>query len=72
MVAPVLTGLNDEDVRNALRVLVRHRPDRASGERHCRGCGNPYPCVPRRVAESVLDGNKESVLGEDTVVGETE
>jgi hypothetical protein len=57
---PVVTGLNEEDRRNARRVLHRHRPAapvdrRDGGPVTCRACGQPYPCLPRRIAETTVD-----------------
>lgn len=43
--------LNDADVHNARRLLARHGSD---GAGHCRSCGGHYPCVPHRIAETVL------------------
>lgn len=43
--------VNDADVRNAQRLLARHRRNDSG---RCRSCGGRYPCVPQRIAESVL------------------
>lgn len=54
---PVVMGLNEEDRRNARRVLDRHQPatDRPGGGlMTCEACGQPYPCLPRQIAENTL------------------
>jgi hypothetical protein len=60
---PVVMGLNEDDRHNARRVLDRHRPatDRPGGGlMTCEACGQPYPCLPRQIAENTLaDGEQE-------------
>lgn len=45
------SDVNDADERNAKRLARRHVPD-SSGR--CVSCGGRYPCVPERIAETVL------------------
>jgi hypothetical protein len=59
---PAVMGLNEEDRRNARRVLDRHQPatDRPGGGlMTCEACGQPYPCLPRQIAENTLADNSE-------------
>jgi hypothetical protein len=65
MLAP--GGINDDDVRHAHRILAVHvLADRTMADQQapraaapaaparCRRCGGYYPCVPSRIAATVL------------------
>lgn len=41
---------NDDDVRNARRLLSHH----VETDGVCRRCRSRFPCVPRRIAETLL------------------
>ena len=44
-------SINDADVLNARRLLTHHGSD---GQGDCRACHAHFPCVPARIAETVL------------------
>ncbi|GAA4216815.1 hypothetical protein [Actinocatenispora rupis] len=46
-----LVDANDADVDNARHLLSHHYPD---GTGVCPRCRSRYPCVPRRIAETLL------------------
>jgi hypothetical protein len=62
MLAPA--GINDDDVRHAHRILAVHAlADRTMADQQahqtaaparCQRCGGYYPCVPSRIAATVL------------------
>lgn len=51
--ADMLSGMdaNDADVENAEHLLAHHT---GTGNGRCAACGQNYPCVPRRIAETML------------------
>ncbi len=44
--------LNDADVANAHRLIARHAA--GDGGERCSVCGQVSPCLPRRIAETML------------------
>ncbi len=42
---------NDADVENAEHLLTHHTCDDQS---RCAACGQCFPCIPRRIAETML------------------
>ncbi len=44
--------LNDDDVTNARRLIARHTA--GDGDGPCSVCGQTFPCLPRRIAETML------------------